>query len=63
MKLITAFFMAWGNFFAIPCPCKLWDNNLRQLQLVFFPMIGLLMGAGWYGIAKGLEKLKGGVQE
>ncbi|MGN0711535.1 MAG: adenosylcobinamide-GDP ribazoletransferase [Anaerovoracaceae bacterium] len=48
MKYITAFFMAWGNFFAVPCPCKLWDNNLRRLQLVFFPVIGLLMGLIWY---------------
>ncbi len=52
MKLITAFFMAWGNFFSIPCPCKLWDNNLRQQQLVFFPVIGLLMGITWYGIGR-----------
>jgi len=48
MKYITAFFMAWGNFFAVPCPCKLWDNNLRRLQLIFFPFIGILMGILWY---------------
>lgn len=48
MRMITAFFMAWGNFFAVPCPVKLWDNNLRRLQLVFFPIIGLLSGFLWY---------------
>lgn len=48
MKYITAFFMAWGNFFSVPCPCKLWDNDLRRLQLVFFPLIGILMGVLWY---------------
>ncbi|QIB70336.1 adenosylcobinamide-GDP ribazoletransferase [Aminipila butyrica] len=50
MKYLTAFFMAWGNFFAVPCPCKWWDNELRRLQLVFFPLIGLLMGGLWYGL-------------
>nr|WP_315019996.1 adenosylcobinamide-GDP ribazoletransferase [uncultured Aminipila sp.] len=54
MKYITAFFMAWGNFFAVPCPCKLWDNNLRRLQLVFFPLIGLLMGVLWYLLYRGM---------
>lgn len=57
MKYITAFFMAWGNFFAVPCPCKLWDNNLRRLQLVFFPLIGILMGAIWYFLYKGMDYL------
>ena len=50
MKYITAFFMAWGNFCAIPCPCKLWDNELRKLQLVFFPFIGLMLGVIWCAI-------------
>lgn len=57
MKYITAFFMAWGNFFAVPCPCKLWDNNLRRLQLVFFPLIGLLMGLLWLFLYKGMALL------
>lgn len=54
MKYITAFFMAWGNFFVVPCPCKLWDNNLRRLQLVFFPLIGILMGVLWYFLYRGM---------
>ncbi|QHI72760.1 adenosylcobinamide-GDP ribazoletransferase [Aminipila terrae] len=57
MKYLTAFFMAWGNFFAVPCPCKLWDNDLRRLQLVFFPLIGLLMGGLWYGLYWGMDFL------
>ncbi|QAT43591.1 adenosylcobinamide-GDP ribazoletransferase [Aminipila luticellarii] len=55
MKYVTAFFMAWGNFFAVPCPCKLWDNGLRRLQLVFFPLIGILMGVLWYILYKGMD--------
>lgn len=57
MKYITAFFMAWGNFFAIPCPYKRWDNDLRRLQLMFFPLIGLLMGGLWYGLYRIFEMM------
>jgi len=57
MRYITAFFMAWGNFFYIPCPVKLWDNNLRRLQLAFFPLIGVLIGLLWYALFAIFEKL------
>ncbi len=50
MKLITGFFMAWGNFCAIPCPCKLWDEKARKLMLLMFPVIGMLIGALWYAL-------------
>jgi len=57
MKYRTAFFMAWGNFLAVPCPCKLWDNELRRLQLIFLPIIGLMMGVFWYAIYLVMVKL------
>lgn len=47
MKTITGFFMAWGNFCAIPCPCKKWDEKARNHMLVMFPVIGLMMGILW----------------
>lgn len=50
MRYITAFFMAWGNFFYLPCPLKLWDSGLRRLQLVFLPIIGLFIGLLWYAL-------------
>ncbi len=50
MKLITGFFMAWGNFCAIPCPWKLWDEKARELMLVMFPLIGVIIGMIWYGM-------------
>ena len=43
MRYITAFFMAWGNFLVIPCPCKLWDSRLNRLMLAFLPEIGALI--------------------
>ena len=47
MKIVTAFFMAWGNFITLPCPYKKWDNDLKNLMLAFLPSIGLVIGALW----------------
>ena len=44
---ITAFFMAWGMFLSIPCPCKIWDEKARPWQLVYLPVAGLLVGTLW----------------
>ena len=41
---ITAFFMAWGMFLSIPCPAKIWDEKARPWQLVYLPLVGLLVG-------------------
>lgn len=57
MKLITGFFMAWGNFCAIPCPRKLWDEKARKQMLAMFPAIGLMIGILWYGLYKAIEIL------
>lgn len=46
MKLITAFFMAWGNFLKIPCPVKRWDSKLNKMMLAFLPMVGAIVGGG-----------------
>lgn len=43
----AAFFMAWGMFTAIPCPVKLWEEKARPWQLVYLPLIGLLIGLCW----------------
>ncbi len=50
-KIITGFFMSWGMFCAIPCPCRLWDENARSLSVVFLPVFGLIIGALWAVIA------------
>ena len=44
---ITAFFMAWGMFLSIPCPAKIWDETARPWQLVYLPLVGLLVGTIW----------------
>lgn len=48
---ITAFFMAWGMFLAIPCPCKRWDERARQKMLVCLPLVGLVVGGVWAVLA------------
>ena len=48
MKLIaTAFFMAWGSFWMVPCPLKWWDERARVGMLLFLPVIGLFIGMVW----------------
>ncbi len=48
MKLVlTAFFMAWGMFWMVPCPVKWWDERARKGMLLFLPAIGLLNGLVW----------------
>lgn len=47
MKIVTAFFMAWGYFLALPCPYKKWDDNQRHYMLAFLPAVGMVAGALW----------------
>lgn len=51
MTIIKGFFMAWGCFCRVPCPWKVWDENARKYMLVMLPVVGLLMGLAWFGIA------------
>lgn len=46
-KLITGFFMAWGNFLTLPCPYKHWDNKLKNMMLAFLPSVGAVAGILW----------------
>ena len=54
-KAVTAFFMSWGMFLAIPCPYRAWDEKYRRFMLVFFPVIGLIIGAVWAAAAYVLQ--------
>ncbi len=48
MKLaVTAFFMAWGMFWIVPCPLKWWDEDARTGMLMFLPAVGMLIGLVW----------------
>lgn len=52
MNIIKGFFMAWGNFCIVPCPWRIWDEGCRKQMLAMLPVLGLLMGALWYGLAE-----------
>lgn len=43
--------MSLGMFCAIPLPRRQWDDSCLDLVLCFFPVVGLLLGLIWLGIA------------
>ena len=43
-EFMTSLMMAWGNFLSIPCPKKVWDQNLKKEMLAKLPVIGLIAG-------------------
>ena len=55
--LVTAFFMAWGNFITLPCPYKRWDNRLKNGMLMLLPSVGLVVGVLWMLLADVLSLL------
>lgn len=54
MNVIKGFFMAWGNFCIVPCPWRIWDETCRKQMLAMLPVLGLLIGVLWYGLARAL---------
>ena len=51
MKLfIHAFFMCQSMFCAIPCPCKVWDEDARDRLLWCLPLVGLEIGLVWWAL-------------
>ena len=51
-QYFNAFVMCQSMFCAIPCPMKIWDENARDKQLLFFPFIGAEIGVIWFLLAK-----------
>lgn len=49
-NLITAFFMAWGNFLSLPCHYKHWDGKLKNAMLAFLPGVGAVAGILWVAL-------------
>lgn len=49
--------MAWGMFFALPCPYRVWDDTARPAMLVCFPLIGAMIGCLWAACAYLLKLL------
>lgn len=51
-KYFNALVMCQSMFCAIPCPLKIWDENARDKQLLFFPLIGAEIGVIWFWLAQ-----------
>ena len=47
-RIFHAFFMCQSMFCAIPCPCRVWDEEARPLMLPMLPLLGLEIGALWW---------------
>ena len=46
-RYVHAFMMCQSMFCAIPCPCRVWDEDARPLMLPMLPLVGLEIGALW----------------
>ena len=46
-RFVHAFFMCQSMFCAIPCPCRVWDEEARPLMLPMLPLVGLEIGGLW----------------
>lgn len=44
-EILDGFFMAWGNFSAIPCPKKVWNDNSKKWMLSLMALVGVIIGA------------------
>ena len=40
--------MCQSMFCAIPCPCKIWDEEARDKLLWCLPLVGLEIGLLWW---------------
>ena len=47
-RILHAFFMCQSMFCAIPCPCRVWDEEARPLMLPVLPLVGLEIGVLWW---------------
>ena len=44
--------MSLGMFSAIPLPRRAWDGDCKNLLLPCLPLVGIIIGALWWGIAR-----------
>ena len=51
-RWLKGFYMSLGMFQAIPLPIHLWDDACKNLLLPCFPLVGILLGAIWRGVAE-----------
>lgn len=47
-----AFLMTQTMFCALPIPSRVWDEEARPKMLLFLPLVGLEIGAIWFGLSR-----------
>ena len=50
-RLWNAFCMCYSMFTALPCLCRPWDEDARDLMLVCLPIVGALLGVLWTALS------------
>lgn len=55
-RLIKGFYMALSMFCAVPMP-KLWDETCTGIMMPCLPVVGSVIGAIWWGVARLLALL------
>lgn len=56
-KWFDGFWMSWGMFLAIPCPCKHWNEEARGQMLCCLPLVGGVVGGLWALVFWALRRL------
>jgi len=51
-RYFKGFYMSLGMFCAIPLPVNLWDDSCMNLMMPFMPVVGILLGALWFGLGE-----------
>jgi len=57
MNLIKGFIMSLGMFSIIPVPKNSWNDKYMALVIPNLPLVGVLIGLLWYGLAYALSRL------
>ena len=51
-RSLKALYMAFGMFCAVPVPVLVWDEDCADMMMPSFPIVGLFIGAVWWGAAR-----------
>ncbi|MCL2408293.1 MAG: adenosylcobinamide-GDP ribazoletransferase [Oscillospiraceae bacterium] len=50
-RFFKGLYMSFSMFCTIPLPFKIWDDASANLMLPMFPLVGVLVGVLWWGVA------------
>ena len=50
-RCIKGFYMSLGMFCGIPLPFHIWEEDYTPIMVTSLPLVGLLIGAIWWGVS------------